>query len=176
MTKTADIAREAGLSHGGIFVHFSTKDRLLGEVVSQIGRDLTDRIHAMITTESDFRRVLEVHLACLARHEPTYTTFLRESRLLPRDVLRRWVGIQSAICEHLASVARRAMDAGELRRLPLHLVFNTWTGLVHHYLMNRELFSPHAPVLETRGAELIDYFTELLRPDDPPAGARRRKQ
>jgi hypothetical protein len=46
--------------------------------------------------------------------------------------------------------------------MPLHLLFNTWIGLVNHYLVNRELFAPGASVIERRGAELLDHFMNLI--------------
>ena len=32
--------------------------------------------------------------------------------------------------------------------------FNTWLALIHHYLMNRDLFAPSKSVLSTKGGEL----------------------
>jgi hypothetical protein len=46
--------------------------------------------------------------------------------------------------------------------MPLHLLFNTWIGLIHHYLMNRELFAPGASVVERHGRELLDHFMYLI--------------
>jgi len=61
-TRTADIASRAGLSHGGIFVHFQTRDDLLAEVVTDIGRAITDRLHSLIAANADLRDVLFAHL------------------------------------------------------------------------------------------------------------------
>ena len=42
--------------------------------------------------------------------------------------------------------------------MPLHLLFNTWTGLVHHYLSQRDLFNPKGSVIRRYGDELLEHF------------------
>ena len=161
-TRTADIAQRAGLSHGGMFVHFTSRDELLAEVVANFGRRITDRLHAAISDDADLAEVLRAHLQCLSEDEATYSTFLRESRHLPEATLRTRIGVQSAISFHLNVSAERAMQSGQIRRMPKHMLFNTWIGLVHHYLMNRELFAPNCSVLIERGEELGAHFLSLL--------------
>lgn len=39
-----------------------------------------------------------------------------------------------------------------------------WIGLVHHYLMNRDLFAPGESVIARRGRELLDHYMGLLAP------------
>ena len=51
---------------------------------------------------------------------------------------------------------------GEIRDLPHHLVFNTWIGLIHHYLSNKALFAPEGAVIARYGEELLGYFLGLL--------------
>lgn len=162
-TPTADIARRAKLSHGGLFVHFGSRDELLAEVVATIGMDITDRIHELISSDASLEAVLRSHIECLAKHEASYAAFLMESRLLPKDVLRTWVSVQSAISEHIAVAADRDAAAEKIRDLPPHILYNTWIGLVHHYLMNRALFAPGRSVLQKCGRELVDQYLTLVR-------------
>ncbi|MBT3221823.1 MAG: hypothetical protein HN348_22320 [Proteobacteria bacterium] len=62
-------------------------------------------------------------------------------------------------------MAKAAIAAGELCCVSLTLLFNTWLGLVHHYLVNRDLFFPEGSVLEARGEELLSHFMMLIRKD-----------
>lgn len=162
------MARRAGLSHGGLFVHFSTKDRLLAEVAGHIGRQISDRIHALVHERASLQQVLEAHVACIAESEHAYAAFLCESRHLPDDVLRTWVSIQSAISSHLTQAAQREMDAGIIKTMEHHLLFNTWIGLLHHYLLNQSLFAPGGSVLQRHGAQLINHFLSLLNVNQGP--------
>jgi len=48
--------------------------------------------------------------------------------------------------------------------VPMHLLFNTWIGLVHHYVCNRDLFAPGESVIARRGSVLLDHYMGLLAP------------
>jgi hypothetical protein len=87
-----------------------------------------------------------------------------ESPLLPKDARQTLLGIQSAISFHIAQAAQHDVDAGLIRPVPIHLLFNTWIGLVHYYLANHDLFAPGVSVIEQRGTELIDHLMSLMEP------------
>jgi hypothetical protein len=70
--------------------------------------------------------------------------------------------IQSAVSYHLNGAVQRDIAAGRLKRVPIHLVFNTWIGLIHYYLVNRDMFSGGGPVLERYRDELLDFFMGLI--------------
>ena len=47
----------------------------------------------------------------------------------------------------------------------MSLLFNTWLGLVNHYLVNRDLFAdPGESVIARRGESLLDHFMALIGP------------
>jgi len=163
-TRTADIAKAAGVSHGTVFVHFPTREELVAAVISLRAQAVMDRIHEAATGSQGLRAVLEAHLAGLAEHEDFYARLVAESPALPPFARHTLLGIQAAISHHLHQAAEPAMAAGELKTVPMHLLFNTWLGLVHHYLVNRDLFAPGASVLATHGQILIDHTLALLAP------------
>jgi hypothetical protein len=88
-----------------------------------------------------------------------------EGPLLPSYARATLLGIQSAISAHLALAAEREMETGEIRSMPVPLLFNTWLGLIHHHLSNRELFAPGESVVERWGPTLLDHYVGLLRPN-----------
>ncbi len=162
--RTADIARAAHLSHGGVFVHFPTRDDLVTAVLGEIAGQIIGRIHDRVDRDARTRQVLAAHLEGLAEHEPFYARLVIEGPRLPSRARSTLIGIQSAISFHLAAAAQRDTDEGKIRKTSLPLLFNTWLGLLHHYLCNRDLFSPQGRVLERRGPELLDHIMRLLKP------------
>jgi len=77
-------------------------------------------------------------------------------------------------CGRRAQSAAGEQEAGRIRRLPVHLLFNTWVGLVHHYLINRDLFAPKGSVLRKHGPVLLTYFLDLITiPRTPTKGSRK---
>jgi AcrR family transcriptional regulator len=159
--RTADIAHAAGVSHGTVFAHFPTRDALLTEVINEFGARVTRRLHELASGGS-VREILEAHLKGLAEFEPFYTRLVAEENLLPECARNNLIMIQSAISFHLSQAAEREMAAGIIRPLPVHLLFNTWIGLVHYYLANGDLFAPGEPVLARCGKELLEHYISLI--------------
>ena len=48
------------------------------------------------------------------------------------------------------------------------MLFDTWLGLIHHYVCNRDLFArANRPVLSDRGPELLEHFLLLIEKESP---------
>jgi len=163
-TRTIDIARTAGISHGSIFSHFPTRDDLIATVIGIFGERATRRIHDHVDRNAPLIEVLSAHLVSIAEFETLYTRLIIESPLLSPLTRSTLVGIQSAISLHLADAALREMNEGIIKRIDIPLLFNTWIGLIHHYLMNSDLFAPGGSVLEKYGRILVSHYMELLAP------------
>lgn len=54
------------------------------------------------------------------------------------------------------------MREGLIKEMPMHLLFNTWMGLVHYYLENGELFAPEGNVLGRYGETLIGFYLKMI--------------
>jgi len=160
--RTLDVARSAGLSHGALFVHFPTREALLEEVAIQVGRDVTDELHRVAVANASLREALGAHLASLEKYERIYRQFLLAGPAQAPGFRRTWTGIQSAVATHLQAAVQREPASARVHMIPQHLLFNTWMGLVHHYILNRDLLSPGRSVLREHGAELIRHFLFLL--------------
>jgi AcrR family transcriptional regulator len=160
-TTTADIARAARVSHGAIFVHFKTRDELLTAVAQTFARELTDRLYSVGLAGGPLRQALEAHLEVLARHEDLYRRFATETTALPDEARVSWIGLLSAVGHYLSEAAERGMRSGELKRCEFALLYNTWLGLLHHYLLNRDVFAPGESVLKKLGPTLLDHFLNL---------------
>jgi AcrR family transcriptional regulator len=163
-TRTVDVARAAGVAHGSVFVHFPSRDDLMLSVATEMGRKLTDRLHAIATAGTGLPAALDAHLTYLAEHEDLYRRLLIEGPALPARFRTTWLGMQSAIAAYLLAAADVDIRAGRIRPVPGHLLFNTWLGLVHHYLMNREVFTSGTSVLAEHGPALRDHYLTLLKP------------
>ncbi len=163
-TTTAQIARAAGLSHGTLFVHFPRREDLQSEVIARVGTRIAGAVHSAAASRGDIKDVLRSHLRAIAEEEDFYIRLLIEAPLLGPSARSTLIGIQSAVAHHFfGSESGQPADVGEPA-----LLFNTWIGLVHHYLMNRDLFAPGVSVVEKWGEVLVRHFADLIDP------ARRR--
>lgn len=160
---TAIIAKEAGVSHGTIFVHFSSVNELLTYLIESFGDKLTQEIHDIAKKNDSMKRLLETHLDILSKHEDFYIHIISEKSLLPEDVQLTLANIQSNIAFHFNRVIEREIQNHAAKNIPVHMAFNTWIGLIHYYLLNKDLFSPDEPLLKRYGSELAATFLELIK-------------
>ena len=174
-TRTIDVARAAGVSHGSVFVHFPSRADLMTAVVAEMAREITDALHALSTAGASVREVLTAHVECLAAREHQIRWLLLETPMLPKGFHSAWLGLQSAVSVHLSGPVEREMASGRIRQMPLHLLFNSWIGLIHHYVINRELFAPGRSVLREHGPMLVDHFMNLLAASPPPRRKEKRR-
>ncbi|MGZ7443085.1 TetR/AcrR family transcriptional regulator [Paenibacillus sp. TH7-28] len=161
-TRTSDIAKAAKVSHGTVFAHFSTQEALMDAVIEEFGSRVSWRLHELAAEGGGLRDVLKAHLTGLAEFEAFYTRLVIESRLLPDSSRNVLIAIQSTISLHVSQAAEREMNAGAIDVYPLHLLFNTWIGLIHYYLANNDLFAPGGSVLERYGQELLEHYWRMI--------------
>lgn len=160
---TSDIAKEAGISHGSIFVHFPTVNDLLIAVLSEFGRNIGLQLHSLAEAESGMAELLAAHLGVLREYEGFYTRFISEINLLPEEAKNTFAVIQSAAAFHFSKVAGSEKARGNIKEIPTHMLFNTWIGLVHYYLQNKVYFAPEGSVIDRYKQELIDTYLRLIK-------------
>jgi AcrR family transcriptional regulator len=159
---TAAVAAEAGVAHGSVFVHFESKEGLIVASIQDFGEAVSLRLHELARAGARTREVLGAHLEAIREREDFYARLVVEAPLLPDEARTSLVLIQSAISFHLSPAFEADRAAGRIKAMSLHLLFNTWLGLVHYYLANGELFAPGASVIERRGSELLGHFMSLI--------------
>ncbi|MCX7771485.1 MAG: TetR/AcrR family transcriptional regulator [Clostridia bacterium] len=161
-TKTLDVAKEAHVSHGALFVHFPTQEDLWASVIQTVGHKINRRLHELAEGQASFKDVLVAHIKGLMTYEALYTRLVIENRLLPEKVRHIYHSIQSTISFHIAEVLERTVASNLIQTYPPHLIFNGWVGLLHHYLTNNDVFSPGESVLKRYGQELADFYSSLI--------------
>lgn len=161
-TRSADIAKTANVSHGTVFAHFSTQEELLIAVIEEFGDRITQRLHELVDVNCSLSEVLHAHLTGLIEFEPFYTRLIIERRLLPESVRNTYIMIQSTISFHISIAAEKEIEQGIIRKLPMHLIYNTWIGIIHYYLTNSDLFSPNDSVLKQYSDELLHHYMGLI--------------
>lgn len=162
-TKTADIAKAANVAHGTVFTHFPTQENLFIAVVEEFGIRITQRLQQLIDINSSLFEILEAHMTGLIEFEAFYSRLVIERRLLPKAVNNTYIMIQSTISFHIGIAAEKEMKQGTIRKLPIHILYNTWIGLIHYYITNGDLFSPDGSVLKKYFNELLQNYMNLIK-------------
>lgn len=159
---TAKIAREAGVSHGTVFAHFQSLNELLECMIGEFQISIAAEFHEMEESSKSISDFLDSHLKILIDHEDFYLRLITERSLLPEEVQYVYADNQSAAAHHFNRMMTREMKNGAVKEIPVHMLFNTWLGLIHYYLCNKEFFSPDEPVLARYAGELKHTFLSLI--------------
>ncbi|MCR4437345.1 MAG: TetR/AcrR family transcriptional regulator [Eubacteriales bacterium] len=161
---TSIIAKEAGVSHGSIFVHFPTLNDLLICLLSDFGDNMGASLHMLAKKCYSVENLLKEHLNVLEEYEAFYSRLILEKNRLPDEAKSTFVIIQSTVAFHFSSVIDREIEKGTVKKLPIHILFNTWLGLVHYYLLNKEFFSDsNGSVIRRYRAELLSTYLNLIK-------------
>lgn len=162
-TKTSDISNAANVSHGTIFSHFPNKDILTEEVISEFKTIIATRLHELSLDRCKLEDILKAHLIGISEYEDFYTRLILESRMLNKSARNTVIALQSTIAVHILDIAEKDMIVGSIKTMSLDMFFNTWLGLVHHYLLNSDLFGREGLFYQRHGDMLIEHFLNLVR-------------
>jgi len=162
-TATTVIADEAQVSHGSIFVHFPTVESLILCLLDDFSQDIKTELLSLSEYGNDIAKLLGMHIDVLIKHEDFYKRLVKESVYLPEEVKNTFIAIQSTLSIHFLQVIQPEINTGKIKDVPFHMLFNTWIGLVHYYLLNGEMFSPHDSVLIRYKDTLIKCFVSLIK-------------
>lgn len=159
---TSIIAQEVGLSHGAIFVHFPSREDLQLRVLERFAQELGNKLHDLSKAVEDISELLYAHIGVLEEYESFYKNLISEISSLPDETRTILITLQSETSLHFKAVTEREKQRGMIKDIPLHMLFNTWLGLLHYYLQNSELFAPGDSVLKRRKDELVNTFVSLI--------------
>ena len=161
-TPTDQIARETGLSHGAIFLHFPTREDLQIRVLEKFTQETGDKLHKLTKKGGSISELLYTHLQILEEHENFYKKLISEISILPPETETMLISLHSVVSFHLGDLIRHEIRKGRIKNIPLHFIFNTWIGLIHYYLQNSELFAPGKSVLRLWKKELVNNFISMI--------------
>ncbi|MDR3120515.1 MAG: TetR/AcrR family transcriptional regulator [Clostridiales bacterium] len=160
---TVTIAEEAKVSHGSIFVHFPTVESLLICLLDSFSQSINNELQSLSESSGDIEKLLNMHINVLIQHEGFYKRLIKEAVYLPEEAKNTFIAIQSIVSIHFLQALEYEISAGKIKAVPFHMLFNTWLGLVHYYLLNGELFAPQDSVLTRYKSALIECFTALIK-------------
>jgi AcrR family transcriptional regulator len=93
-TSTAEIAREAGVATGTLFIYFPNKLALIGELALQIARDQAENVTARLDPQApareQFRAIWDSSIDWFRRNVPAFrfSRMVRDPGLLPTEVVQ----------------------------------------------------------------------------------------
>ncbi|AST58412.1 TetR family transcriptional regulator [Thermoanaerobacterium thermosaccharolyticum] len=121
-------------------------------------------LHILAKKCDSVENLLKEHLKVLKEYETFYSRLISEKNRLPNEAKNTFAIIQSTVAFHFSSVIEREIEKGMVKKLPVHMLFNIWLGLVHYYLLNKDFFSDsNESVIKRYGSELLSTYLNLIK-------------
>ncbi len=162
-TSTADVAKSSGVSHGTLFVHFPTRDDLILAVVDKFGERLSSALGAKCEYVMDLKEQLKSHVGVLSEFEDFYLRIISESLVLPPQIRGQFYALNASLSYRFFHAAKSGIKLGEYKKMDQAQFINTWLGILHFHIMNRDLFSDKIPLLKYKGEDLVRQFLMLIK-------------
>ena len=162
-TTTADVAKANKVSHGALFVHFSTRDELILSVVASFGDRLNTEMGKRFETDMALKDLLKAHIQVLSEFENFYMRLISESQSLPPRIRSIVYAMNASLSYRFFRAAQKLMKEAKIKKLSQPEFFNTWMALINYHVMNRDLFSEKTPLLTELGDDILRHFFNLIK-------------
>lgn len=156
---TKDIALVANVSHGSIFAHFSTADLLCQEVLTKYFDDIGGALDECIRGGADLKSYLRKWLELIELEEAFYRRISSEGALVSEGCQAKIIGFQAAVAIDMERLIKKLDEVSPVKKLPLSFLVNTWLGVIHYYIQNREWYTP---VRTSRKEKLVNQYLILI--------------
>ena len=163
ITTTSDIAKACQVSHGTLFIHFPTREELILAVVDRFGERLAKELGSRCTSDMPLKELLKAHALVLIEFEDFYMRLISESQSLPPQIRSQLYAINASLSYRFYNSAKPGMKSGEYKKIDQASFLNTWLAILHFYILNRDLFSDHTPILKYKTDDLIKHFLNLIK-------------
>lgn len=124
-TKMDEIARESGLSKGGIYFHFSSKREIFRALVEQEYDVAMSFLNVMVESDTSFDEklmVLAEHFMALFSEsdQPRFLIIIGEMALRDEEIASMLSELQGNYFDRVGVLLDRAVEAGQLREVDTH--------------------------------------------------------
>jgi Transcriptional regulator len=159
---TNKIAKEAGVAHGSIFVHFQSRDELQICTLNRIAEELGEKLYDLSLAGENLQKLLSAHIDILIEYESFYTHLISELPSLPAEAQHTMISIHSMTSHHFTEVIEKGVQNERIKDIPSHMLYNVWISLLHYYLQNKNLFAPKESVLTRYRDTLMSTYLALI--------------
>lgn len=171
-TSMSEIADMAGINRPTLHYYFRTKDKMFNAVSGQIIQSILPKVQDLIDSdieslEERVKAVVDIYYDLLSRNPGLPLFVIREIQRNANYLFQtiRYSPMHDMI-NHIAQRLEYFMATGQIRRLPLHILFFTFYGLLTipllTYTMVEQAYQHSAPNLEAILSEWKPYVVAQI--------------
>jgi TetR/AcrR family transcriptional regulator len=166
----SDIAARVGINRPTLHYYYRTKDKMFQAVFISIIHSFTPKIQDMVIKdnipfENKIEKVIDIYLE-VALNNPYLPLFIiREVNRNAKSFVEalRTIYIENFL-NKVGTVLLHEMESGNIKQIPLRIVFNTFYGLMIFPFLSKDLlFMDSGKTLEDSIKEWKPYFVEQMK-------------
>ena len=163
LTTTAQIASEANIAHGTVFVHFSTKDDLVSELFISELKNLATELDDLADENGNFEKLLGAFLEYIRDHEQLFELYFREISLFSTKLKREIHSFEIAVRNSFFDVLVENGISEEEIPVILNMLFSQ---LMYHFAF-KEVLCKDESVINCFGSRIqktvLNYYNGIRR-------------
>lgn len=162
---TAEIAEAAGIAHGTLFLHFSSKELLIIEILDQVLEKVSRQIEIQLSSSLDFKQMLSSYLDFLEQEEDMFVILARELPYYSDELRRKIVFRQSIIRGHMHRVISEGIASGKLIDCNPAMAVTVFFSTLDYFLKLKPVFVEDGSVIGRFKQDILEIFGKFLQID-----------
>ncbi len=159
---TAEIAREAGVAHGTLFVHFPTREDLVLDVVDSEMEQAQRRIDGMMEESADFIKLAGKYLEFVSEHEAFYAQLAKELPFFSPEMRDKIIFRQAIVQMQFLDIMKSDFPCDRKNGTRFEDVVRHFFGMLHYYLCMKDAYNQEGSTVARFKDSLLNTIQTLL--------------
>lgn len=161
-TATSQIAKDAGIAHGTLFLHFPSKETLIMELLDEELSKFSDRIRQLISDTSDIKLILNNYLDIIQEEEGFFASLAKELPYYKSELRRKILFRESLIREHFQKAIKIGIENGIYSQIDIASTLIFLFGTINYYLSLKKSFVQDGSVIKKYRHQIVENFMKML--------------
>lgn len=159
---TLDIAKHAGVAHGTIFSHFSSKNVLLEAVFNKYLWEINQKLSKEINSNLPFSELIEIYLNSVIDDYSFISNIYKFLPFFPKYLKEIIVFKELSIRKYFYDSYVIGVNEGLYLDIEISSLLNFIFGTIQYYIINDEIFSDQDCILVDKKESIILTIGELI--------------
>jgi len=159
---TSEIAQQADIAHGTLFLHFINKDNLIVNILDNELEELNKIITKLIENASNFENLLSGYLDFISQREDFFSVIARELPFYNPELRRKILFREAMLRDYFYKTLEKEISERNLVKtdVPSALIFLFAT--INHYLALKPIYVTKGSVIKVFRKKIISTFLFFL--------------
>jgi len=162
-TNTLSIARECGIAHGTLFLHFKNKETLISTIFKNELIRIANELYRITEESKNMENLLDSYLLFLENDESFFVITAKEFPFYPEKLKNEILNVEVIIRNFFYRMIEDGINAGIYKELDITDTIAFLFGTINYYLTHKELIVFDGSVINSKKESIKSIFYKLLQ-------------